>query len=271
MNWRPLPQNAKYELSDTGRLRGPRGLLCKPQIPRRGLPASVRYYLTDNLVITVRRAMVEVWGVDFEPPLEWAEEVWVEVAAAKAERKEGRRAAAKDASRQARAHAQTAGVMPAPEIEEWRELPEDPIYKLSNRGRLRGPFGLKLPTLKNGSGPGSSLYMLKSSTGKTTALMIRKAMKRIWGIEIEPDREWIERVRAEVSADGRATKPAGSLRIVAQPKKAPSEEDREPARFCADCGKRLTAGYWRRCPECWVVVRKGLDMPLEEYGTAGRR
>lgn len=271
MNWRPLPQSAKYELSDTGRLRGPRGMLCKPQIARRGLPAKARYYLTGNMTITIRLAMAQVWGVNFEPTREWAAEVWAEIAAAKAEQKDGRRAAAKAGSREARAKAQAAEAMPAPEVEEWRTVPEEPLYELSNKGRLRGPFGLKLPYLKQGAGPGSALYALKSITGKTTALMIRKAMGRIWDIELAPDREWIERVRAEVAAEGHATKPEAALRLVDRPEKAPSEEDRGPARFCADCGKRLTAGYWRRCPECWTAVRKGLDMPLEEYGTAGRR
>jgi hypothetical protein len=160
--------------------------------------------------------------------------------------------------------------MSAPEIEEWRTVPEEPLYQLSNKGRLRGPFGLKLPYLKQGGGPGSALYALKSITGNTTALMIRKAMGRIWDIDLVTDREWVERVRAAVAAEGNA-KPDARLRLVDRPKKASSEEARGPARFCADCGKRLAAGYWRRCPECWAAVRKGLDVPLEEYGTACRR
>lgn len=270
MNWRPVPQSSKYELSDTGRLRGPFGL-CKPQLPIRCKPAKARYFLTENKTFTVRSAMAAVWGEDFEPTLEWLNEVWEEVAAAKAERREGRRDAAKAAARQTRALGQAAEAVPASEVEEWRRVPQEPLYELSNKGRLRGPFGLKLPYLKHGAGPGSALYALKSITGKTTALMIRKAMGRIWDIELEPDREWVERIRAEIFAAAGANKPEATLRLVERPKKETSEEIPGPSRFCADCGKRLTAGYWRRCPECWTAVRKGLDMPLEEYGTAGRR
>lgn len=215
--------------------------------------------------------MSTVWGADFEPTLEWLNQVWEEVAAAKAERREGRRDAAKAASRQTRFQAQAAEAVPASEVEEWRRVPQEPIYELSNKGRLRGPFGLKLPYLKHGSGPGSALYALKTITGKTTAMMIRTAMRRIWDIDLEPDRAWVERIRGEVTAAARANKPEVTLRLVDQPKKVTNDDAPNPARFCADCGKRLTAGYWRRCPECWTAVRKGLDMPLEEYGTAGRR
>jgi hypothetical protein len=130
-------QNAKYELSDTGRLRGPWGLLCKPQIMAKNLPANARYFLTDNITITVRMAMNQVWGLDFVPTAEWIQEVWAEVATARAERKEGRRAAAKTASRQTRAKAQTAEEVPASEVEEWRAVPEEPLYQLSNKAAAR--------------------------------------------------------------------------------------------------------------------------------------
>jgi hypothetical protein len=100
--------------------------------------------------------------------------------------------------------------------------------------------------------------------------MIRKAMGRIWDIELVPDREWVERVRAEVTAEDPANKPDVALRLVDRPKTAPREDDHGPP-DSAGLREAADGRYWRRCPECWTAVRKGLDMPLEEYGTAGRR
>ncbi len=136
MNWRIVPWNPKYKLSDTGRMMGPMGL-CKPWVGS-GLPRAAKYTLSGTGAITVQRAMLKVWDISLEPTREWIVAVCADVRADKEER----RAAARRAEKERRqAGAPKPAPVAVPSVEEWRALPQDARYELSNHGRLRGPKG----------------------------------------------------------------------------------------------------------------------------------
>lgn len=264
MNWRIVPWNPKYKLSDTGRMMGPMGL-CKPWIGS-GLPRAAKYTLSGTGAITVQRAMLKVWDISLEPTREWLVAVCADVRADKEERRAAARRAEKE-RRQAGAPKPTPVAVPS--VEEWRALPQDARYELSNHGRLRGPKGLRKPCVPGGKNPYSALYPVRlKNENRITALIIRAAMLQVWGVELVPTGELIARFRAEAEAE-KKLKCRPKLRLV-EPKKKDTAANRN-VRHCADCGRALSPGYWRRCPECCTAVRKGLDMPLEEYGTASRR
>jgi hypothetical protein len=268
-NTRPLPDAPEYQLADDGRLYGPCGLL-RPHVPATSRPRAARYSVMIRGAARtklVRELMLQVWGVDWVPTQAWLDAVREEVAQEKQDRSYGaiKREKARAAARAKREARQL------PEVEEWRCLPEEPRYELSNHGRLRGPMGLITPGIKPHGRPSSALYLVSEQrTGKSKGVMIRLAMGRIWDVDFEPTVEWVEQIRAEVAA----AKTRPKLKVV-KPKAAKPKKSEDPeARRCVDCNVVLTAGYWRRCPDCWAKVRGGFDMPLEEYGTAasnGRR
>jgi hypothetical protein len=216
----------------------------------------------------VRELMLQVWGIDWLPTQAWLDAVREEVAQAKQDRsyssiKRQKARAAARAKRQA-----------LPDVEEWRVLPEETRYELSNHGRLRGPMGLISPSIKPHGRPSSALYMVSDQRlEKNRGVMIRRAMGRIWDVDFEPTAEWVEQLRAEVAAAKLKAKEQPKLKVVRPPAEKKKVEGLD-AKHCADCGKVMPSGYWRRCPSCWDKVRRGLDMPLEEYGTCasgGRR
>lgn len=268
---RPLPENHEYQLSEDGRLFGPLGQL-RPNVPRGCRPRTARYsVIVDGRPrhIVVRDMMRRVWGVDFVPGQQWVDDLRSEVDRAKQLRSACTRK--RDAARQ---RAKTGGGTPTPlpAVEEWRALPDEPRYELSSHGRLRGPHGLIMPAIKAHGRPSSALCMVSDGrTGKNRGVMIRRAMGKIWDMDFVPTVEWVELRRAEVSASKVKALPVKVVKPKPERKKV---EDDPSVRRCADCGKGLTAGYWRRCPECWARVRGGFDMPLEEYATCssnGRR
>lgn len=270
---RPLPDAPEYQLADDGRLYGPCGLL-RPHVPATSRPRAARYSVMIRgaaRIKLVRELMLQVWGVDWVPTQAWLDAVREEVAQEKQDRSYGaiKREKARAAARAKREARQL------PEVEEWRCLPEEPRYELSNHGRLRGPMGLITPGIKPHGRPSSALYLVSEQrTGKSRGVMIRLAMGRIWDVDFEPTVEWVNQIRAEVAAARAAAKPTPALKIVKPRAQKPKKSDDPEAKRCADCGQVMPTGYWRRCPECWAKVRRGLDMPLEEYGTAasnGRR
>lgn len=273
-NTRPLPQNPEYQLADDGRLYGPCGQL-RPHVPARSRALAARYSVMvqgASRIYMVQELMLKVWDVDWMPTQVWIDAVREEVAKARQDRsysaikREKARAAAK-AKREAQPASQ-----PLPAVEEWRVLPDEPRYELSNHGRLRGPLGLIMPAIKAHGRPSSALYMVSDQRlGKNRGVMIHRAMGKIWDMDFVPTVEWVEKRRAEVSAA--KIKAAPALKAV-KPKPERKAVEDTSARHCKDCGKVLTAGYWYRCSDCWVAVRRGIDMPLEEYSTCssnGRR
>jgi len=272
-NARPLPQSSEYLLASDGRLYGPCGQL-RPHVSHTSRPRAARYSIMVNgasRIYMVRELMLKVWGVDWVPTQAWIDDVREEVAKAKQDRSYSaiKREKARAAAR-AKRETQT---QPLPDVEEWHTLPEEPRYELSNHGRLRGPMGQIMPAIKAHGRPTSAIYMVSDQrTGKNKGVMIKLAMGKVWDVTFEPTKEWVEKIRDEVSAAKIAAKPA--LKIVKHRPERAKKEDHPEARRCADCGKILPAGYWRRCPSCWDKVRRGIDMPLEEYGTCasnGRR
>ena len=264
---RPLPEAPNYVLSKEGRLFGPFGQL-RPHVPRGCRPRLARYSVVIGGAvkqIMVRDMMIRVWDIDMIPNADWVEKLRAEVSDAKQDRQACARK--REAARQ---RAKTNAMPPQPE--EWRCLPEEPRYELSNQGRLRGPLGLLMPSIKAHGRPSSALYMYSEQrTGENRGLMIRLAMGKIWDIDFNPTVEWVEKIRAEVEAAKVKPEP---IKIV-KPKPAAKKEADPSARRCADCGRVLTAGYWRRCPDCWCKIKGGFDMPLDEYGVpaacGGRR
>lgn len=155
--------------------------------------------------------------------------------------------------------------------EKWRPLPENAEYELSIDGRLRGPRGPRMPYVQMNKTAHSAMYMIRlASEGRCKAVVIHSAMRKIWGIEFEPTMAWVEQVRAEIMAEKSNTRSVAKLKRSPRPERLSLRSEQPSGRCCVDCGEPLPAGYWRRCPECWATVRKGQDMPLEEYGTARR-
>jgi len=181
----------------------------------------------------------------------------------------------------------------------WRHLPYDDRYELSDTGRMRGPYGLLKPLVQRKGKPSAARYKL--SMVDAGYVNVSRAMEYVWGIVFEPTWAWFHEICAEIAASkaSRKAEHRSKARLESREWRAESGTSRplrestggagrsstpvlcivqdqvgvqkQPKRHCADCGRMLSGGYWRRCKACWWIVRKGFDMPLEEYGTAGRR
>lgn len=136
--------------------------------------------------------------------------------------------------------------------EEWRAVPGHPRYELSNQGRLRGPRSQVSPRIRHSNRPASAMYPLPVGNSRCTALMIKRAMKNIWGVDFEPTAEWVASIRAEV-VEMRETQKieADEARRIERL----TLKRQTPRRFCKDCGRPLFDGYWWRCPACWDKIR----------------
>ncbi|MDO9584770.1 MAG: hypothetical protein Q7J24_16945 [Desulfomicrobium sp.] len=95
-SWRKVPENPEYELSKTGRLRGPDGASCMPDVSNRPV-AAARYAVPvgrgRRVYLLVRDGMAKIWKVKFEPTVAWVREVRAEVMAAMEARRAAKRAA----------------------------------------------------------------------------------------------------------------------------------------------------------------------------------
>jgi hypothetical protein len=271
LNTRPLPQNPEYQLAECGRLFGPCGQV-RPNVQRNCRPRSARYCFMAGgkaCYAQIRDLMVKVWDLDFVPSQAWVEAARSEVEVSKQDRNTNANRRKKARARAAAQRAVIAVIPAPPAVEEWLCVPEEPRYELSNMGRMRGPLGLLSPYIKPNNRAKSALYMIKGREGKTKGVMICATMMRLWDIEFVPDQTWVDTIRAEALTLRRKRQPEFKLVSIERRKVAPPEQRR-----CKDCGGVLSAGYWLRCPDCWCKVRRGLDMPLEEYGTCasgGRR
>lgn len=95
--WRKLPENPEYELSNSGRLRGPGGLLCMPDVSF-GSARKARYAVpvgrdrnSSRARVLISDMMMRVWKVKFEPTAQWVSMVRSEVLTALERRKAERR------------------------------------------------------------------------------------------------------------------------------------------------------------------------------------
>lgn len=206
--WRKVSENPEYELSNSGRLRGPGGALCMPDVSNR--PVSAARYAVPvgrdrRIYLLVRDGMAKIWGRAFEPTAEWVREVRAEAMAAMEARRAAKRAARASANALRKAadrekcNTSLASVdLSAPE--EWRAPPGHPRYLLSNQGRLRSASGLMSPNI-NGSSAATAKYQLwDPQTRKQASLTIRLAMAEVWGISFVPTSAWVGRVRQEILA-----------------------------------------------------------------------
>lgn len=97
--WRKLPENPEYELSNHGRLRGPGGLLCMPDVSA-GSVRKARYAVpvgrernSARARLLVSDLMKRVWKVGFEPSAQWVSTVRAEILVELEKRRSGRRKA----------------------------------------------------------------------------------------------------------------------------------------------------------------------------------
>jgi hypothetical protein len=94
--WRKVPENPEYELSKTGKLRGPGGVLCMPDVSNRPV-AAARYAVPigrdRRIYMLVRDGMAKIWKIKFEPTVNWVRDVRAEAMAALEARRSARRAA----------------------------------------------------------------------------------------------------------------------------------------------------------------------------------
>lgn len=271
---KPIPGSPKYRLAEDGRLFGPMGQCC-PQIQQNCRPRSARYSVMIDGKSThrsIHELMGLVWNVNFMPDQAWVETVRAEALgaeglAAEAERKEKRKELAQLTA--------SAPRRPRPVTEEWKEIPGCPRYELSSLGRMMGPKGIASPVTRLGKSQGAATYTAKRPDGKSATISIHATMKRVWGIHFIPTKEWIDERRAE--AKGLTEEPVWAAPTPAVETYTPEPKVVKIIRTCADCGKVLSAGYWRRCPACWDGVRSGsaeCDDPSGEYLTCssnGRR
>ena len=99
--WRPIPGHPKYELSNQGRLRGPRSHVS-PRLRHAHLPSSALYPVPVGnsrcTAMMISNAMWAIWGIQFVPTLEWVERIRAEVVQMRA----GKRVAVKAAEVEAR-------------------------------------------------------------------------------------------------------------------------------------------------------------------------
>lgn len=130
--WRPVPANPEYEISNRGRLRGPGGVLCMPDISGRSV-AAARYAVPlgrdRRVYLLVREAMREIWRVEFVPTATWVRKVRAEVLAAFEARRAAKRAASAKSSARRKAptvHAAAAPVVEDPKAEDLAPVADDP-------------------------------------------------------------------------------------------------------------------------------------------------
>ena len=87
---RPIPANPSYALSESGRMYGPNGRQCCPDVARKSLARSARYQfwaVNKKIRISVKELMREVWDVEFIPTPNWVDAVKKEWSDAKLARK----------------------------------------------------------------------------------------------------------------------------------------------------------------------------------------
>ncbi len=204
--WRKVPENPEYELSNQGRLRGPMGKLCMPDISNRSI-AAARYALPigrdRRVYLGISEVMKRIWGMKFVPTAQWVATVRSEVTRALERRRSERRASRARVSAERRATAvqaedQEVHGQDEPVGEElWRVVPDHPRYEISNRGRMRGTCGILSPVV-NGSSALSAKYQLwiPAPARRSVSLSIRQTMLRVWDIRFAPTMAWIESVKS---------------------------------------------------------------------------
>jgi hypothetical protein len=204
--WRKVPENPEYELSNQGRLRGPMGKLCMPDISNRSI-AAARYALPigrdRRVYLGISEVMKRIWNMQFVPTAKWVTMVRSEVTRALERRRSERRASRARVSAERRAIAsqtddQVAQGQDDPVGEElWRVVPDHPRYEISNRGRMRGTCGILSPVV-NGSSALSAKYQLwiPAPARRSVSLSIRQTMLRVWDIRFAPTMAWIEQVKS---------------------------------------------------------------------------
>ena len=210
--WRNVPENPEYQLSKTGKLRGPGGALCMPDVSNRPV-AAARYAVPigrdRRVYLLVRDGMAKIWKIKFEPTANWVREVRAEVMAGMEARRAAKRAAKASANalRKSSGRSQCKTGLASVDLaapEEWKPLPDNPRYLFSNQGRLRSESGLMSPNI-NGSSAATSKYQLwNPRTRKQASLTIRLAMAEVWGIAFVPTSDWVMRVRQEIMAANEA-------------------------------------------------------------------
>ena len=204
--WRKVPENPEYELSNQGRLRGPMGKLCMPDISNRSI-AAARYALPigrdRRVYLGISEVMKRIWGVKFVPTSQWVTMVRSEVTRALERRRSERRASRARVSAERRSAATQVADQAGQDQQEpvgeelWRVVPDHPRYEISNRGRMRGTCGILSPVV-NGTSALSAKYQLwiPAPVRRSVSLSIRQTMLRVWDIRFAPTMSWIESVKS---------------------------------------------------------------------------
>ena len=131
--------------------------------------------------------------------------------------------------------------------EDWRVVPFDIRYEISNRGRMRRIETGKLLTPSIKRGP-FAFYTIKRHDGKSQFFNIKNAMFETWGVDFNPNREWCANVRKEALEARPARK--------RQYERKPQTSHKQTGRRCKDCGQPLGARYWYRCERCWSTYSR---------------
>jgi len=267
-SWRKVPENPEYELSRSGKLRGPGGALCMPDVSNRPV-AAARYAVPvgpdRRLYLLVRDGMKKIWGIAFEPTVDWVREVRAEAMAGMEARKAAKRAAKASANALRKSVGRpkcktglASADMSAPE--EWVTLLDHPRYALSNQGRLRSDCGLLSPNI-NGSSAATAKYQLWDSHTRTqTSLTIRLAMAEVWGISFVPTSAWVKQIREEVLAEI-ASKRASKAEAKPETETAAYEPPQQKPKPRSDSGSSRPGRDTMNCPWATPGMLNKADLP----------
>jgi len=266
--WRKVPENPEYEMSKSGRLRGPGGALCMPDVSNR--PVAAAHYAvpvgSGRLYLLVRDGMKKIWGCAFEPTVDWVREVRAEAMAGM----EARRAAKRAAKASANALRKSAGRtkcktslasvdLSAPE--EWVTLLDHPRYSLSNQGRLRSDCGLLSPNI-NGSSAATAKYQLWDARTRTqTSLTIRLAMAEVWGISFVPTSDWVKRIRQEVLTAIEDRRKSKTQAQPEAPESKPAPQTTSKAKAADSGGSSKPGKDTMNCPWATPGMLNKADLP----------
>jgi hypothetical protein len=218
-----------------------------------------------RLYLLVRDGMKKIWGIAFEPTVDWVREVRAEAMVGMEARKAAKRAAKASANAlhksvgRPKCKTGLASVdMSAPE--EWVTLLDHPRYALSNQGRLRSDCGLLSPNI-NGSSAATSKYQLWDPRTRTqTSLTIRLGMAEVWGIAFVPTAAWVKQIREEVLAEI-ASKRASKAEAKPSPEVQAHEQEAEKPKSRSDSGSSRPGRDTMNCPWATPGMLNKADLP----------
>ena len=84
--------------------------------------------------------------------------------------------------------------------ERWRIIPKYPEYRISDRGRVLGKYGLCIkPYCRNPRAPEQAAYSLTPCGGKPRLIRVSTLMREAWRVDFVPTWAWVLEMRRDAS------------------------------------------------------------------------